>query len=370
MSTIAPSAPRATARTPFWQAVGIVAGREIMTTLRSKAFVISTLLTLLGVAAAVVLSSVGPSLFASDTRVAVVGDASGLAGADGYVVEPVADEAAARSAIESGAVDAAVVPGEGPSGLTVLAEREAPMGLLQLLSVTPELELIDPSAPDPALTYLIGIGFGLVFFMSAMMFGQGIAQSVVEEKQSRIVEIMLAAVPARAILAGKIIASTALAFGQIALIAATVLIAGAATGSRVVLDGLGVPILWFVVLFAVGFVMLSALYAAGASLVSNPQDLATTTSPIMMLVMLPYFLVILFSNNPTALQIMSYVPFSAPVAVPMRSYLGTQEWWEPWLALGILAVATVLAVMLAARIYERSVLKTGKAVKWKDALRA
>lgn len=365
------SAPNRRGRTGFWQATGIVAEREIMTRLRSKAFVISTAIMMALILAGVIFASVGPALFDEDTTVAATADtAPVLSGIDGLAVETLGSSDAVREAVSNGDVDAGVIIGSGPSGLTVLGDREAPTDVIQLLSVAPELELLDPNAPDPLLTYFIGIAFGIVFFMSAMTFGQTIAQSVVEEKQSRIVEIMLATVPARAILAGKVIGNSVLAFGQIVLIAAIVLLGGAITGSQLLLDGLGMPIVWFVVLFTVGFVMLAALYAAAAALVSRSEDLGTATSPLMMLIMIPYFLVIIFNNNPLALQIMSYVPFSAPVAVPMRVYLGTMQWWEPFLSLAILIVSTMLVIAFAAKIYERSLLKTGSMVKWKDALKA
>ncbi|WP_425845504.1 ABC transporter permease [Agrococcus sp. TSP3-2-1] len=381
MTTTAPSRPnrpgRADAsvgndrgRTRFAQAAGIVAQREIMMQLRSKAFIISTLITLALVFGAVLFSSFGPALFDEDTEVATTAEiAPTLEAIDGLAVVPADDADAVRDAVRDGSVDAGVIAGDGPSGLTVVGDREADTGLIQLLSVTPDVELLDPNAPDPMLTYFIGLAFGLVFFMSAMTFGQTIAQSVVEEKQSRIVEIMLATVPARAILAGKVIGNSVLAFGQIALIAGVVLIGGALTGSQLLLDGLGMPIVWFVVLFTVGFIMLAALYAAAAALVSRAEDLGSATSPLIFLVMIPYFLVIIFNNNPLALQIMSYVPFSAPVAVPMRVYLQTTEWWEPFLSLGVLVLFTVLVIALAARIYERSLLKTGSMVKWRDALK-
>lgn len=358
-------------RTAFWQATGIVAQREIMTKLRSKSYIISTAILLALVFAGVLFSAVGPQLFDEDTTVATTGSvAASLQSIDGLAIETLSSADAVRQAVLDGSVDAGVVQGEGPSGLLVLADREAPTSLMQMLSISPELQLLDPNAPDPLLTYFIGIAFGIVFFMSAMTFGQTIAQSVVEEKQSRIVEIMLATVSARAILAGKVIGNSALAFAQIVLIAAVVLLGGAVTGSQLLLDGLGMPIVWFVVLFTIGFIMLAALYAAAAALVSRSEDLATATSPLMMVVMIPYILVILFNNNPLALQIMSYVPFSAPVAVPMRVYLGTMEWWEPYLSLAILVAFTVLVIGFAARVYERSLLKTGAMVKWRHALKA
>src|SRR5690606_24030877 len=125
-----------------------------------------------------------------------------------------------------------------------------------------------------------------------------------------------------------------------------------------------------VALFTVGFVMIAALYAATASLVSRVEDLGSATSPIMMLVMIPYFLVIFFNNNPTVLAVMSYVPFSAPVAVPMRIFIGTSAWWESLLSLAVLVLAMVLAIRVAALIYERSLLRTGARVKLGDVLRS
>ena len=77
----------------------------------------------------------------------------------------------------------------------------------------PTVELLEPAATDPILAYLVAFGFGLVFFMSAITFGTTIAQSVVEEKQTRVVEILLSTVSARALLTGKVIGNSVLAFG-------------------------------------------------------------------------------------------------------------------------------------------------------------
>ena len=219
------------------------------------------------------------------------------------------------------------------------------------------------------LVYFIGLGFGLVFFFSALTFGLTIAQSVVEEKQSRIVEILLATVPARAILAGKVLGCSLLAFTQVALYAAAGLLGITLNGEELNLEGLGEPILWFVVLFIFAFISLAALYGAAASLVSRQEDLSAASSPIMMLIMMPYFLIILFSNNETVLAVMSYIPFSAPVAVPMRVYLDSAAMWENFVSLGILVITAVLCIQLASAIYERSVLKMGSAVKWSQALK-
>ncbi|SDH66872.1 ABC transporter permease [Agrococcus jejuensis] len=371
MSTASPTGHvHAASRVPFWRAVGIVAQREIMVNLRSKAYLISAAIVLLGALAAVIFSSVGPQLFQSTTTVAVVAETEdAVADLPDTEVTVVDDADAARDLVAAEEVDAAVLPSDDPSGIVVVGEREAPEGLIAALSLSPDVELLDPSAPNPGILYLISLGFGLVFMMASMSFGYGIAGSVVEEKQTRIVEILLASVPARALLAGKIIGNSLLAFVQIALIAAVVLIGGAATDNAVIVDGLGTPIAWFVLLFTVGFVLMASLFAAAAAMVSRSEDLGSTTGPIMMLVMIPYFAIILFNSNPLALQIMSYVPFSAPVAVPMRAYLGAMEWWEGLLSFGIVLATTALVVTFAGRVYERSLLRTGKPVKLREALR-
>jgi ABC-2 type transport system permease protein len=87
-----------------------------------------------------------------------------------------------------------------------------------------------------------------------------------------------------------------------------------------------------------------------------------------MLIMAPYFLVIFFNDNPTVLAIMSYVPFSAPVGMPMRLFLGEAQWWEPLLSLAILIATCVGAILVGARIYENSLLRMGGRVKLREAL--
>lgn len=365
-----------TGRTPFWTAVGLVAGREMKVKMMSKAFVVTTAI-MLGLLLLAVL--VGPrlgDLFGGDDtgeRVAVTAETSPAVGAlgDAYDPQTVDSADAAREAVRTGDVEAAVIPDEAsPAGIAVVGLDSAPNGLVQALSTSPAVELLDPNAPNPTLQYFIAFGFGIVFFMIAITYGQQIAVSVIEEKQSRVVEILLAAIPAKAMMAGKVIGNSAMALLQVALIAGVLLLGMQINDAVLPLDGLGAPILWFVLLFAIGFVMIASLYAAAASLVSRQEDIGSTSMPVMMLIMLPYFAVIFFNDNPEALRIMALVPFSAPVATPLRVFMDQGEMWEHLLSLGILIAATALAIWFAAKIYERSILRTGKAMKWSEALRA
>ena len=363
-------ASRATHSAPsFWASVWLVATREIMSRLRSKAFLISTGILLLIAVGSVVaggLMSANPS----STKVAVVGTASAVVGqSSGLTAVPADTVAAAEELVRDGTVEAAVVPDDSLIGVGVIALDSAPSEVMNALSVTPAVELLDPAEQGGFLVYIVALGFGLVFFMSALTFGSTIAQSVVEEKQTRVVEILMSTIPVRALLAGKVVGNSIMALGQILAIALLVGIGMAVTGQRVLLADLGPAIAWFAVFFAFGFVMIAALFAATASMVSRQEDVGTTTAPVTYLVMIPYFAVIFFNDNPLVMSIMSYVPFSAPVGMPVRVFLGTAEWWEPLVSLVILALTTAGVILLGSRIYRNSLLKMGGRVSYKQALR-
>ncbi|MCT2183368.1 ABC transporter permease [Brevibacterium casei] len=371
MSTITATdrtAPTQPTRASFTTAIGLVIEREIMVRVKSKAFMISTLLSIVLFGAAVAASGALPSLFASTDKVAVT-SAETVAGIEGIEPVEVAGVEEAKKLVRTEAVAAAVVDSpDSPTGTTVIALRSAPESLAGALSLTRDVEILDPDAPDPTLTKFIGLGLGLIFLSSAMTFGMTIASSVVEEKQSRIVEILLASASAKVLMFGKVIACSILAFAQIALTAVAVLVGAAISGNDLVLGRLAAPIAWFIPLFVVGFVMIAALYAAAASMVSRSEDLGSTSSPLMMLILLPYMAVVLFADNEAVMAVLSYIPFSAAVAVPMRVFMGTTEWWEPVVSLAILGLTTVLALLLATRIFEGSILRSGPRVTWRQAL--
>ncbi len=347
----------------------MVAEREITAQVRSKSFIISTCIML-----GLVLVSIVAGYFLggrdSTTRVAVVPDtAEVVAGVDGIKAVPAADADAATQAVRDGEAAAALLPDDSTLGYRLVALDEEPEEVVQTLSVQPKVQLLDPSDADDGLRAFVALGFGLVFLMSAASFGSTIAQSTVQEKQSRVVELLLAAVPSRALLAGKILGNSVLAFAQTAAIAAMAVVGLVVTGQDDVLGMLGSPLVWFVLFFLVGFVLLASLYAASASLVSRMEDVGTVLMPVTMLVMTPYFLVIFFNDNDFVLKIMSYVPFSAPVGMPMRLFLGIAQWWEPLLALVLLALTTVGVIAVGARIYQRSLLRVGPRVRLGEVLK-
>ncbi|MBF4630934.1 ABC transporter permease [Clavibacter michiganensis subsp. phaseoli] len=370
------SATRRGTAPSFAQSTMLVTGREVRMRLRSKSFLISTGILLVGILASIVVSGFLAANGTGDgdtTRVAVVGTAQQqVAQAPSLEAVPADSVEDAQAMVRDGDVEAAVVPdtqADSDGAVLVIGDASAPDGVVSALTDTPRVELLDEPTTNPGVAYLVAIAFGLVFFISALTFGQIIAQSVVEEKQTRVVELLMSTIPVRALLAGKVLGNSILAFTQIALIALMTGVGLLVTEQTALLAVVGPAVLWFVVFFLFGFVLLASLFAAAASLVSRQEDVGAVTAPVTYLVMIPYFAVIFFNDNPVVMTIMSYVPFSAPVGMPMRLFLGSAQWWEPLVSLAVLIATTAVVVALGSRIYSNSLLRTGSRVKLKDALK-
>ena len=372
MSTEHPTPPSSTS------AALIVAEREIISQVTTKSFIVSTIITLVLVLGSIIASS----FFADDasdalgggdpserTQVAVVAATSPAVGAVPSLSPVVAaSEEEARALVADETVKAAVLPGPEPSGLLVVTLTGVDHEIMDALAVTPTTEELEPASTSEGVRYIVALAFGLVFMMIGAGSGGMIAQSTVSEKQTRVVEILLATVSARALLAGKILGNTVLALGQATAIAATAVLGLVLTGQDELLGMLGTPILWFIAFLVVGFLLLAAVYAAGASLVSRVEDTGSVIMPAMMLTMIPYFLVVFLNENEVVMTVLSYVPFSAPVGMPVRLFFGEAQWWEPLVAIVILLASAYAVMAVAARIYSGSLLRTGPRVSVRDAL--
>ncbi|MDR2381534.1 MAG: ABC transporter permease [Bifidobacteriaceae bacterium] len=375
----------------------LVAQREIVDQVRSKAFLISSLV--------MVVLAFGGSLVGGLAATGRLGGGEGerdrimLVGelAEAAALVPLSEQFElgeaetqedAENAIRAGSALAALVPDpEEPLGLVVIADEEAPSGLINALTVTPRVKLLQPEAVNWLVARLAGMGFAVVFFMMVLMYGQIAAQKTVVEKQTRVIELLLATVRARALLAGKILGNSALAFGTlVALTLAGVLglLAGggaglvvsdaanqlaAAAGRETLLEVLGPPLGWFLMFFLVAFVMYSALMVGSAATVSRLEDVGNVLTPVTLLIMVPYFMVVMFPDNKTMLEWLSFIPFSAPTAMPIRLVGGDVPAWQVGVALLALVVTTYLAILAGGRIYEGSILRTGARVKLADAVR-
>jgi ABC-2 type transport system permease protein len=347
-----------------YAAAKVVAAREIKVKLRDKTFIYSTVFTMVIFLAATVL----PAVFGGDPATVAVADRATAATLQqaNLDVTVVADDAAAEKLVRDGEVEAAVL-----SGRQVVAMEDAPDDVVDALSSAPEVRLLAPDATDETLAFLVPFALAFVFFFTSLMFGLQIAQSVTEEKQTRIVEILVASVPTRALLAGKVAALGLLAVGQVTLLAIVTLV-GARLGGMDpgVLHTLQPAIGWFLAFFLIGFVMLATLWAGVGALAARMEDLGGVSQPVQMAIMLPFFAVIFLNENDMAMRILSYIPLSAPVAMPVRLFTGDAAAWEPFVSLVLMAATAVALLALGARVYERSLLRTNGKTSWATALRA
>lgn len=353
----------------WFQQVVLITAREAKTRFTSKAFIVMVSIVGLGVLAGTII----PGLLGGDDEVpsvATVGPSvTQMATSVGLDGTEVADRSGGEELLRDGSVEAVIDEGDSPVGLTVVALEKEPANVINVLAAYPKVELLDPPQVDSMMAFMISLIFAALFMLSAVTFCSYVAQGVVEEKSSRIVEILLATTGARALMCGKIAGNTIVAFtciGVAAILATTGLLV---TGQDLLLGELGSALIWFVILFLLGFIVLAALYAGAASLVSRQEDVAGVTGPLMMLIMIPYVLVILYFDNTTVTAVMSYVPFSAPIAMPARLYMGTAQWWEPFISTAILIVTTVALVWLSSIVYERAVMRIGRRVALKDAIK-
>ena len=382
------------------QAALIVARREFSERIRQRTFQISTAVTLVVVAAVAILAGVLGSDEAKTYEVGAHGSEStaiveaARAAAPQFDVRIEADRfqsaERARAAVRDESVEVAVVDGaliareEPPDELAQTlqaAARQVRAGMLlreQGLTRAEAERVLDP----PPLTVRTleedddgrpGIAFtaSLILYGQLIVFGLAVATGVVEEKASRVVEVLLAAISPRALLAGKIAGIGLLGLVQLFLIGVVGLAVAAASGA-IDLDGadagaLGAALLWF--LF--GYAFWAGLYAIAGVIVARQEDLQASSTPLTLLLVASYLLVFPALDEPssTLAVVCSIVPFSSPIVMPARVVLGDVATLEIVASLGLLAVSVAFFLALGARIYEGAILRMGRPLKLTETWR-
>lgn len=372
-----------------WSETRLVAGREVDEKLHSKPFLYSILFFLVIVIASIAL----PPLLTDDGPetydVAVVGaSAQQLVEAVPEVdvdltAVPQPDTAAADRAVREEDVEAAVLL-DG-DGLRLVGLTEVPNDLREALLSTAQLSalgdalatggaapaevtrllsppqagevLLDDRGVDAQTIALLGIAFAFVFFFVVYTFGFAIAQSVVQEKESRVVELLVSAVPVQTLLAGKVVGNSVLALLQIVLLAGVALAGAAVTGQGELVGVLAANSPWFVLFFFLGFVMLSCLWAASGALASRTEDLQSTTTPLQLLVLLPFFAAFYVTDG-VGRVVLSFLPISAPIVMPQRLLAQDAALWEAGLSALLVLLTAVAFIGVGARLYRSSLLRT------------
>ncbi|MEN8704648.1 MAG: ABC transporter permease [Nocardioides marinisabuli] len=394
MTSTTPSSTR-----HVWRAVAV---REVSTQARSKTFLLSAGFLALGLVALVVVLSVVSGR--ETTRQVAVVDELGTAAVaqaaelardldDGLSLEATRSDSPdeAEQAVRDGEADVALVPttaggyelvgDDELSGTTAQALTAATTDLLTQRNadrqdvdlealargVQVDERLLDPGPDDAGLREAAALVFVVLFFVTAISFGMAMAATVTQEKESRVVEILAAAVPLRALLWGKVAGTSVLALAQTLLLVLIGVVALVVTGQGDALGVLGSAIAWYVVFFVLGFVTLASLWSVAGSLAGRQQDLQGTTAPLQVLLMAPYFVSIMAGES--VQTVFSMLPVVSTMVMPARLAQGPVPGWQLALAVGLTLLAAVLLVRLSARVYERTLLQTDRRISFGEALR-
>jgi ABC-2 type transport system permease protein len=381
----------------------LVARREFSTRLRDRGFQIGMLITLAILLGIIVL----PKVFGGngdEFSIGLLGEASRLrpaleqtAATAGLTlrISPVSSLAAAEQAVQDGTLDA-VLDGDrqivvkdnldNRLAAVVQSAHQQVVGAQRLGSAG-----IDPSKVAAALAVpplgvdkLSGgdtssgrkqqVAFFAVIFLYGQMFGYAmwVALGVVEEKASRVVELLLATLRPWQLLAGKVAGIGALGLLQFVVLGVSGLVAALATGALSVpgeaVGTIGHVLVWFVL----GYAFYSCMAAAVAARVSRQEDLQSAIGPLQILLMGSFFLAIVAAQQPlgTLARTLSFVPPFSAMLMPLRVAAGGAGLGQVLLALAIMLAATGGLVRLAGWVYAGAVLRTGSKVSLADALRA
>lgn len=235
------------------------------------------------------------------------------------------------------------------------------------------LEVISLSGPgsDNAESSVIAYAGLVLLYIAILMYGNTVLTGVTEEKNNRVVEVLLATLKPWQMLGGKVLGIGILGFVQFALTMAAafaaIRITGAVSLPAFDVETVGVLVLWFLL----GFAVYAALYAAAGSLTSRTEDAQSAALPMSLLAVVGFFVSFSVLDDPSSLvaRITSFIPFTAAFVVPIRNSLGAISWAEHALAVVVAIGAIVALVLLAARIYAGGLLRFGGRVKLKEAWR-
>jgi ABC-2 type transport system permease protein len=371
------------------QAITLVAWREIRERLHSRAFLASTLLMLALVGASSALSL---ALSTDETyKVAVVAPApNGLDAALQRAAKPfeakvkiqtVPSAAAGRAQVNAKKVDVLLLLAKSQlvfrsdvDTQAAAAADSAVRALRHHLPPTPELTAVTLQPPEKKTTdakTLAAYAGAMLLLTTLALYGQWVLTGVVEEKSNRVVELILATVRPRHLMAGKVIGIGVLGFGQVALVGgltAVLFASGLFDAPSSIGANLALVIPWF----ALGFALYAVAYAAAGALASRQQDANSAGIAVTYTLLAAFFLgyVALASDmNGMLANLLTIFPVTAPLVLPARSILIGVPLWEHVLAVVLVLATIYVLVRIAGRVYAQGLLRGGPRIGLRAALR-
>ena len=386
--------------------VRVIASREFLARVRSRVFVITTALTVIGIAGYIVLQAYVFNKSTASLDVGCVGTAQSIAApvraeaaalGETINVHPYASVAAGKADVQSKVLDALV---SGPPTATTVTVNETLDATLRtaLNDSVRETVLndmltqhgIDPATVDNAIAsasvhvvelspvdaarlqqIVIGLLVALTLYVTMVIYGQLVAAGVIEEKSNRIVEILLATVRPWQLMMGKIVGIGLVALVQVLITAAVAMVVASVT-KLVSIPTLGVDVVISgVVWFVLGYLMYALLFAGAGSMVSRQEDVGSVTMPVTLVLVAAWILALTIAlpdPESAGTTVLSFIPFFSPVIMPIRIAAHVVPFWEVAISVVLVAGTIFAFAVIAGRIYRNSVLRIGGRVKLGDAL--
>ena len=391
------------------RSIWLVAKREILERGRSRGFILSVLFTTL----LVIGSFAIPTLLFGDEetkRVGVVQPApTGLEVAIGatadqldqqVTVVPMVDAAAAQAALDAGDLDAVLeVPADLSSAGTMRFAAEPDQAMAQILSAAvvalrfqdlvadaqidpaallaaqqaPEIDSLEPQTDADRSRFLFANIGAVLILIGIFSFGFTVLTGVIEEKQSRVVEVVLSTVRPRDLLMGKVLGIGILGLIQLVVFVGAALAAAAITRRFTLPETTPGAVVLLTVWFVLGYTLYSTALGFLGALASRLEEASNASTPVTMIAMASYFVAIFaVINDPSGLvaQVATFIPASAPFVVPLRAAFDAIEPVEIILALAVTIAAIWVLFTIGARVYAGAVLQTAGRMKIRDAWRS
>jgi ABC-2 type transport system permease protein len=225
-------------------------------------------------------------------------------------------------------------------------------------------EIVPPE--DDASAYVMTYVFGVLFLMSLFFASGYLLQGVAEEKENRLIEILLSSVSAKQLLTGKVLGLGAAGLLQISVWLITIVVFVVIASANIpILAGLHVSaslIVLSIVYFILGYILFGVLFAAIGSLGTTARESNQWTVIVVLPAILPLELLYLFITNPdhVVYTIFTLFPLSAPIAIIMKASVGALPIWQLALSIIIMIVSIIVTIWLASRIFRTFLLMYGK----------
>jgi ABC-2 type transport system permease protein len=392
------------------QATPLVAEREIREAMRARSFRVSMILSAVALAAIIVIAKIaggdddrsvdvvvaGPTAADALPLIQQLGDTVGIR----FDVTTAPDDAAARAAVGDGGADVAVLAGgaglttdrpvdlsDGSTLATAVNALRANLALENGLRAVglgdAEVAQVRATEPPPVDSVRpakrgtdssragVALVTNILLFLMLQTYGSWVLTAVTREKASRVIEVLLAVIRPKQLLVGKTVG-----IGSVALVHAFVLIAVAFVTTRAVgaditgglrAGDLIVGAVWFLL----GYSLYCGVFAAAGALCARVEDAQAYAFPIMIPLIFGYLASFSAASGAnTLLWVLAFIPPTAVLAMPSLYAVGAAPLWAVGLSMVITAVTVVLVINVAAKIYERAVLRTARKIGWREAFRA